>query len=94
MYTNLALLEISSTYTDIVFYRHQKLSEADKVHYVAKAVKRKVDYENDMKAYKKKKAEGANVGEEEGSEKSLSEVNNDDGNGEEDNVEQELALKV
>ncbi|KAL5550625.1 hypothetical protein UlMin_000801 [Ulmus minor] len=69
------------------------LSEADKVQYVAKAVKRKVDYEKDMKAYKKKKAEGANVGEEEGSEKSLSEVNNDDGNGEEDNVDPFLLLK-
>ncbi|KAJ6931767.1 high mobility group B protein 3-like [Populus alba x Populus x berolinensis] len=55
--------------------------------FVAKADKRKVEYEKKMKAYNKEQAEGPK--EEEESEKSMSEVNDDDeddeeGSGEED----------
>ncbi|KAE9603495.1 hypothetical protein Lal_00001822 [Lupinus albus] len=53
------------------------LSEADKAPYVAKAEKRKQDYEKSMRAYNKKQEEGPTAAEEE-SEKSLSEVEDDD----------------
>ncbi|KAL5572432.1 hypothetical protein UlMin_022029 [Ulmus minor] len=70
----------------------KSMSDADKAPYVAKAVKRKADYEKDMKAYNKKQAEGATVDEEGFDEKSMSEVNDDDdGSDEEDDDEQELA---
>ncbi|KAI5590232.1 hypothetical protein BDE02_05G215700 [Populus trichocarpa] len=65
----------------------KSLSEAEKAPFVAKADKRKVEYEKKMKAYNKEQAEGPK--EEEESEKSMSEVNDDDeddeeGSGEED----------
>ncbi|KAF3446906.1 hypothetical protein FNV43_RR12086 [Rhamnella rubrinervis] len=71
----------------------KSMSEADKAPYVARAEKRKVDYEKSMKAYNKRQAEGPTAAEEEeGSEKSMSEVNDeeegeDDGSGEEDDDE-------
>ncbi len=70
----------------------KSLSEAEKAPYVAKAEKRKVEYEKNMKAYNKKQAEGTKDAEEEDeSEKSLSEVNDqdddDDGSEEEDDDE-------
>ncbi|KAK7822903.1 hmg1/2-like protein [Quercus suber] len=66
-----------------------KSVSAEKAPYVAKAEKRKVDYEKNMKAYNKKQAEGANAAEDEvESEKSMSEVNDDD-EGDEDGSEEE-----
>ncbi|KAL5582121.1 hypothetical protein UlMin_014563 [Ulmus minor] len=56
----------------------KSMSDADKAPYVAKAVKRKADYEKDMKAYNKKQGEGAAADEEGSDEKSMSEVNDDD----------------
>ncbi|KAL5557709.1 hypothetical protein UlMin_033920 [Ulmus minor] len=56
----------------------KSMSDTDKAPYVAKAVKRKADYEKDMKAYNKKQAEGAAAEEEGSDEKSMSEVNDDD----------------
>ncbi|KAL5563810.1 hypothetical protein UlMin_033557 [Ulmus minor] len=56
----------------------KSMSDADKAPYVAKAVKRKANYEKDMKAYNKKQAEGAAAEEEGSDEKSMSEVNDDD----------------
>ncbi|KAF5455629.1 hypothetical protein F2P56_025184 [Juglans regia] len=68
----------------------KSLSEAEKAPYVAKADKRKVDYEKNMKAYNKKQAEGANAAEEEvESEKSMSEVNDDEEGDEEGSDEEE-----
>ncbi|GAY49271.1 hypothetical protein CUMW_117920 [Citrus unshiu] len=64
---------------------------ADKAPYVAKAEKRKVEYEKDMKNYNRRQAEGTKPEEEEESEKSMSEVNDEDddeeGSGEEDDDE-------
>ncbi|EXB56320.1 High mobility group B protein 2 [Morus notabilis] len=70
----------------------KSMSEADKAPYVAKAEKRKVEYEKNMKAYNKRQAEGVNAADDEGSDKSLSEVNDDDegdedGSGEDDDEE-------
>ncbi|GLT94528.1 hypothetical protein SLE2022_122650 [Rubroshorea leprosula] len=69
----------------------KSLSEAEKGPYVAKAEKRKVEYEKNMKAYNKRQAEGPKADEEEESEKSVSEVNDDeddeDGSAEEDDDE-------
>ncbi|KAH7523396.1 HMG1/2-like protein [Ziziphus jujuba] len=71
----------------------KSMSDAEKAPYVAKAEKRKVEYEKNMKAYNKRQAEGPNAAEEEeGSEKSMSEVNDEDegddeGSGEEDDDE-------
>ncbi|PON34295.1 High mobility group box domain containing protein [Parasponia andersonii] len=70
----------------------KSMSEADKQPYVAKAENRKAEYEKNMKAYNKRQAEGANAADEEGSEKSMSEVNDEDdgdedGSGEEDDDE-------
>ncbi|KAE9586672.1 hypothetical protein Lal_00004952 [Lupinus albus] len=59
------------------------MSDADKAPYVAKAGKRKQDYEKSMKTYNKKQEEGPTVAEEE-SEKSLSEVEDDDEDDEDD----------
>lgn len=70
----------------------KSMSEADKAPYVAKAEKRKVEYEKNMKAYNKKQAEGTKVVEEEDeSEKSLSEVNDqeDDEDGSEEEEDDE-----
>ncbi|GAV88140.1 HMG_box domain-containing protein [Cephalotus follicularis] len=67
----------------------KSLSEGEKAPYVAKAEKRKVEYEKNMKAYNKKQAEGPKEDEEE-SDKSISEVNDDDEDddeGEEDDDE-------
>ncbi|KAL5556345.1 hypothetical protein UlMin_038581 [Ulmus minor] len=73
----------------------KSMSDADKAPYVAKAVKRKADYEKDMKAYNKKQAEGAAADEEGSDEKSMSEVNDDDegddDGSDEDDDKQELA---
>ncbi|CAA2966930.1 Hypothetical predicted protein [Olea europaea subsp. europaea] len=66
----------------------KSLSAAEKAPYVAKAEKRKADYEKDLRAYNKKMAEGPA---EEESEKSNSEVNDDedDGTGEDDEDDDE-----
>ncbi|CAN8292207.1 unnamed protein product [Cochlearia groenlandica] len=61
----------------------KSLSDSEKAPYVAKAEKRKVDYEKNMKAYNKKLEEGPKEDEEE-SDKSLSEVNDEDDGSEED----------
>jgi len=67
----------------------KSLSDAEKAPFVAKAEKRKVDYEKNMKAYNKKQAEGANAAEDEvESEKSMSEVNDED-EGDEDGSDEE-----
>ncbi|KAI4390021.1 hypothetical protein MLD38_002177 [Melastoma candidum] len=63
----------------------KSFSDAEKAPYIAKAEKRKADYEKNMKAYNKKQAEGAKADDEE-SEKS-SEVNNDEEDEEEDDDE-------
>ncbi|KAL9445714.1 hypothetical protein AB3S75_013572 [Citrus x aurantiifolia] len=69
----------------------KSMSEADKAPFVAKAEKRKVEYEKDMKNYNRRQAEGTKAEEEEESEKSMSEVNDEDddeeGSGEEDDDE-------
>ncbi|KAK4430365.1 HMG1/2-like protein [Sesamum alatum] len=70
----------------------KSLSEAEKAPYVAKAEKRKVEYEKNLQAYNKKMSDGA--GAEEESDKSRSEVNDDedddeDGSGEEDEDDDE-----
>jgi len=55
----------------------KSMSEADKAPYVAKAEKRKTEYNKTMQAYNKKLAEGGNGADEE-SDKSKSEVNDED----------------
>ncbi|CAN1315614.1 High mobility group B protein 2 [Linum perenne] len=59
----------------------KSLTDAEKQPYIAKAEKRKVEYEKKMKAYNNGEAEGAK--EEEESEKSMSEVNDDEDDEEE-----------
>lgn len=56
----------------------KSLSDAEKAPYVAKAEKRKQDYEKTIQAYNKKLAEGKDEEEEEESDKSKSEVHDDD----------------
>ncbi|GAV83037.1 HMG_box domain-containing protein [Cephalotus follicularis] len=56
--------------------RWKAMSDADKAPYVAKAEKRKTDYNKNMQAYNKKLAESTNEDEE--SDKSKSEVNDED----------------
>ncbi|KAA8547591.1 hypothetical protein F0562_004020 [Nyssa sinensis] len=57
----------------------KSLSDAEKAPYVAKAEKRKTEYNKNLQAYNKKIAEGANAADdEEESDKSRSEVNDDD----------------
>ncbi|KAI3949719.1 hypothetical protein MKX01_040936 [Papaver californicum] len=58
----------------------KSLSDAEKAPYVAKAEKRKVEYNKTMDAYNKKLARGSNADEEEEeeSDKSKSEVNDED----------------
>ncbi|KAJ7957979.1 High mobility group B protein 2 [Quillaja saponaria] len=56
----------------------KSMSDAEKAPFVAKAEKRKVEYEKNMKAYNKRQAEGTNAAEEEESEKSVSEVHDED----------------
>ncbi|EOY15292.1 hypothetical protein QUC31_000471 [Theobroma cacao] len=69
----------------------KSMSEAEKAPFVAKAEKRKVEYEKNMKAYNKRQAEGPKADDEEESEKSVSEVNDEEddeeGSGEEDDDE-------
>ncbi|KAB1203528.1 HMG1/2-like protein [Morella rubra] len=68
----------------------KSMSDAEKAPFVTKAEKRKVDYEKNMKAYNKKQAEGANAAEDEvESEKSMSEVNDDEEGDEEGSEEEE-----
>ncbi|XP_054794529.1 HMG1/2-like protein [Prosopis cineraria] len=67
----------------------KSMSDAEKAPYVAKAEKRKADYEKNMKAYNKRQAEGPNAAEEEESEKSMSEVNDAEGGDEEGSDEEE-----
>ncbi|KAJ6684605.1 HIGH MOBILITY GROUP B PROTEIN 2-LIKE [Salix purpurea] len=65
----------------------KSLSAAEKAPFVAKADKRKVEYEKKMKAYNKEQAEGPK--EEEESEKSVSEVNDEDEDDEEEGSAEE-----
>ncbi|KAI8570030.1 hypothetical protein RHMOL_Rhmol01G0001700 [Rhododendron molle] len=55
----------------------KSMTEADKAPYVAKADKRKTDYEKNMEAYNKKLAQGTNATEDDGPE-----VDEEDGSGE------------
>ncbi|PQQ06928.1 high mobility group B protein 1-like isoform X1 [Prunus yedoensis var. nudiflora] len=55
----------------------KSLSDAEKAPYEAKAAKRKAEYEKQMKAYNKKQESGADDGDEE-SERSRSEVNDEE----------------
>ncbi|KAL4271607.1 hypothetical protein GQ457_13G000170 [Hibiscus cannabinus] len=68
----------------------KSLSDAEKAPFVAKAEKRKVEYEKNMKAYNKRQAEGPKDEDAE-SDKSVSEVNDEDddedGSGDEDDDE-------
>ncbi|KAH1065876.1 hypothetical protein J1N35_030863 [Gossypium stocksii] len=67
----------------------KSLSDAEKAPYIAKAEKRKVEYEKNMKAYTKRQAEAPKEEESE-SEKSVSEVNDEeDGDDEEGSGEEE-----
>ncbi|PIA56853.1 hypothetical protein AQUCO_00700897v1 [Aquilegia coerulea] len=62
----------------------KSLTDFDKAPYAAKAEKRKAEYLINMEAYNNNLANGANVAEEEdGSDKSKSEVNDDEESGEE-----------
>ncbi|KAI4325772.1 hypothetical protein MLD38_031139 [Melastoma candidum] len=56
----------------------KSMSEADKAPYVAKAEKRKEEYNKKMQAYNKRSAEGANAADEDESDKSKSEVNDEE----------------
>ncbi|KAL8134164.1 high mobility group B protein 3-like [Apium graveolens] len=68
----------------------KSMSEADKAPYVAKAEKRKVDYEKTMLAYNnKKEADEKDVVEEEESDKSKSEVHDDDEDDEDESGEED-----
>ncbi|KAL4278341.1 hypothetical protein GQ457_03G037560 [Hibiscus cannabinus] len=69
----------------------KSLSAAEKAPYIAKAEKRKAEYEKNMKAYNKRQAEGPQEEEEEDaeSEKSVSEVNDDDEDDDEEGSEEE-----
>ncbi|XP_019449523.1 PREDICTED: HMG1/2-like protein isoform X3 [Lupinus angustifolius] len=68
----------------------KSLSEAEKAPYVAKAEKRKVEYEKNMRAYNNKQAAGpAAAEEEEESEKSISEVNDEDDGDDDDESDED-----
>lgn len=56
----------------------KSMSDAEKAPYVAKAEKRKTEYNKSMQAYNKKLAEGNDAEEEEESDKSKSEINDED----------------
>ncbi|KAK2966842.1 hypothetical protein RJ640_027801 [Escallonia rubra] len=56
----------------------KQMSAAEKAPFVAKAEKRKVEYEKTLQAYNKKVAEGNDAADEEESDKSRSEVHDDD----------------
>ncbi|KAL3527298.1 hypothetical protein ACH5RR_011954 [Cinchona calisaya] len=66
----------------------KSLSDAEKAPYIARADKRKVEYEKNLQAYNKKLADGVGADEEE-SDKSKSEVNDDDEDDEEGSGEDE-----
>ncbi|KAK4803422.1 hypothetical protein SAY86_003239 [Trapa natans] len=66
----------------------KSLSDAEKAPFVAKAEKRKAEYEKNMKAYNKRQAEGPKADEDE-SEKSMSEVNNEDEDGDDDGSDED-----
>ncbi len=67
----------------------KSLSDAEKAPYVAKAEKRKSEYNKNMQAYNKRMAEGANAAEEEESDKSRSEVNDEDEDDDESGEEED-----
>lgn len=67
--------------------RWKSMSDSEKAPYVAKAERRKVDYEKEMKDYNKRQAEGTHPADEE-SDKSMSEVNDED-DGDEDGSEED-----
>ena len=67
----------------------KSLSEAEKAPYVAKAAKRKTEYNKNMAAYNKKQSEGGNEQEEEESDKSKSEVHDEDEEDDESGEEEE-----
>ncbi|MDG6100476.1 hypothetical protein EXU34_23895, partial [Alteromonas sp. ZYF713] len=69
----------------------KSLSEAEKAPYVAKAEKRKSEYEKTLQAYNKKLAEGkdAEEDEEEESDKSKSEVHDDEDDSAEDDDDED-----
>ncbi|XP_061346103.1 high mobility group B protein 2 [Gastrolobium bilobum] len=56
----------------------KSLSDAEKAPYVAKAGKKKAEYEKTLRAYNTALAEGKNRSEEEGSDKSKSEIHDED----------------
>ncbi|XP_028776718.1 high mobility group B protein 2 [Neltuma alba] len=60
------------------------MSDADKAPYIAKAEKKKAEYEKTIKAYNMRLAEGKNPSEQTESDKSNSEVNDDDKDDEEE----------
>ncbi|KAI4327838.1 hypothetical protein L6164_020256 [Bauhinia variegata] len=60
----------------------KSLSDAEKAPFIAKADKKKQEYEKTMQAYNKKLDGGKNPSEEEESDKSKSEVNDEDGDDE------------
>ncbi|KAJ1403852.1 High mobility group box domain [Sesbania bispinosa] len=64
--------------------RWKAMSDADKAPYIAKAEKKKEEYEKSLRAYNNGLAEGKNPSEEEGSDKSKSEVNDDEDDDEDD----------
>nr|AIX10954.1 high mobility group B protein [Gardenia jasminoides] len=66
----------------------KSMSEAEKAPYIAKADKRKVEYEKNLQAYNKRLADGPGAEEEE-SDKSRSEVNDDEEDEEEGSGEEE-----
>ncbi|GMI82427.1 high mobility group B2, NUCLEOSOME/CHROMATIN ASSEMBLY FACTOR GROUP D 02 [Hibiscus trionum] len=67
----------------------KSLSADEKAPYIAKAEKRKVEYEKNMKAYNKRQAEGPQEEEDVESEKSVSEVNDEDEDDDEEGSEEE-----
>ncbi|CDP01791.1 unnamed protein product [Coffea canephora] len=66
----------------------KSMSDAEKAPYIAKADKRKVEYEKNLQAYNKRLADGPGAEEEE-SDKSRSEVNDDEEDDEEGSGEEE-----
>ncbi|KAJ1411493.1 High mobility group box domain [Sesbania bispinosa] len=66
----------------------KSMSDAEKAPYVAKSEKRKVEYEKNMRAYNSRQAEGPTAADEE-SEKSMSEVNDEDEGDDEGSDEEE-----
>ncbi|KAI5683960.1 hypothetical protein M9H77_05188 [Catharanthus roseus] len=66
----------------------KSMSDAEKAPYIAKADKRKAEYEKTIQAYNKRIAEGAGAEEDE-SDKSRSEVNDDEDDDEEGSAEED-----